>query len=512
MSKRKKRNINNQRGKKREDVSFSHIVLFLSMILFGIFSIAVVQGFDIVKIFQGATDQGRNLPGSILEDANFVINISINSTNFTNPTGNTNITNFSISLPSGFSYLNFTIALNTTVNYSITNTSNLIVVNATDNGTALVVNNTNIYVWFSINASTPGNYNFSIRTFNGSGVGIATLLNETNISVTVNDTTIPNNITFNSSITPRNGSFIGGNSILIDLLAYDNGAIQTLTIALFNSTGAFFNASGSNLTGAFNYTNTTTFSNISEETKLNKNFSLNISNLADRVYFLNITLNDTFNNINATMQTRTYIIDTIFPALTYVGRTDANASYVGRNHVIVEVNSTDTNFNSTNITLFNATSSAIVRSNQTFSVADFGSNSTNVALYINFTGLADGTYFYNVSGNDSAGHLNNTLLTRTVVVDTTNPLLTYGTTTDANGSYVGRNFIIVNVTATEINLNITNVTLNNVTGGANYSNLTLFNSTNPTYINFTNLLDGIYFLNVTANDTAGNRNNSFVTR
>ena len=74
MSKRKKRNL--YRQKRKEDVSYSHIVLFLSMILFGMFSIAVVEGFDIVKIFQGATDQGRNLPGSILEDANFIINIS----------------------------------------------------------------------------------------------------------------------------------------------------------------------------------------------------------------------------------------------------------------------------------------------------------------------------------------------------------------------------------------------------------------------------------------------------
>ncbi|MEK7075120.1 MAG: hypothetical protein AAB968_05130, partial [Patescibacteria group bacterium] len=189
----------------------------------------------------------------------------------------------------------------------------------------LVSNATLAFFTFMINASTPGNYNITVTTMNVSGFS-----NSTNISITVNDTTISNNITFNSTTTPFNGSFVGGNSIFLDIIGYDNGALQTLTIALFNSTGAFFNASGSNLTGEFNYTNATTFSNISQEARLNRNFSLNITNLADRVYFLNITLNDTFNNLNATMQTRTITIDTIFPNLSYVGRTDANGSYVAR--------------------------------------------------------------------------------------------------------------------------------------------------------------------------------------
>jgi CheY-specific phosphatase CheX len=126
--------------------------------------------------------------------------------------------------------------------------------------------------------------------------------------------------------------------------------------------------------------------------------------------------------------------------------------------------------------------------------------------------LPDGTYFFNVTANDTAGNRNVTLQTRTIVVDTTVPVPSYGGGTDANNSFVPRNFIIVNVTVTELNLNITNVSLYNASGFLNQTNITFFNSTNPTYFNYSGLADGVYFFNATANDTAGNRNVTLQTR
>ncbi len=504
--------------------SQSDLMLFMSVVFFGILFLALVSGNYFVNV-RSPGAQPLNLSVNFNEDTQTFFNISINNTAVD---AVNNITQVNITLPSGFTFASGTNTTfnNTGGNVSFGGTNMIITFNATatsayggsgsvtlswNSTNGLVFNNTNTYFQFNSSVATPGSYNLTVTMMNSSGGTGSGAFNVTNISVVVNDTTIPNNITFNGTTTPSNGSYVGGNSIFLDLLAYDNGALQTITLALFNSSGAFFNASGSNLSGTFNYTNTTTFSNVSEETKLNRNFTFNITNLADRVYFLNVTLNDTFNNLNATMQTRTITIDSVFPSLSYVGRTDGNASYVARNFIVVEVNNTDTNFNFTNVTLFNATSSIIVRSNLTFNASDFGSNSTNVALYLNFTSLADGKYFFNVTGNDSAGHLNNTLLTRTVVLDTTVPVPSYAGGSDGNGSFVARPFVLVNITLTEANFNFTNISLANASGQLNQ---TVQNMTNITtqIINFSGLSDGVYFFNVTANDSAGWSNGTLFHR
>ena len=223
--------------------------------------------------------------------------------------------------------------------------------------------------------------------------------------------------------TDANGSYVGRNFIIVNV---------TATELNLNITNVTLN----NVTGGANYSNLTLFNSTNPT-------YINFTNLLDGIYFFNVTANDTAGNRNNSFVTRTIVVDTTIPNLSYVGRTDANGSYVARNFIIVEVNSTDTNFNSTNVSLFNATSSAIVRSNQTFSVADFGSNRTNVALYLNFTALTDGTYFFNVTGNDTAGNRNLTLHTRTVTVDTVSPALTLGEGT------VTSNSITISVTAND---------------------------------------------------------------
>ena len=480
------------------EISLSHVLLFFGLILFGIFSIVIVEGFDVITVTPvnpGAVVNGTNISGPVRENVNFTINITINNSALV---AYDNITQVNITLPSSFSFLNGTNNTNaTTAGYGITfiNTSSVLSWNSTlaaGTSATLISNATLVYFWFMINASTPGAFNITVTTMNVSG-----FTNSTNISITVNDTTAPSNIAF-QGLTPANYSFLAGNetnnaSIFVNISAYDNGAIQTIFFQLNNAS-------------TLNESNRTTISNFSQEFKLNANVTYNFTGLQEGIYFLNVSVNDTFNNVNTSI-IRTFIVDNLAPSANYSLGSDLNGTYLARNFIAVNVTIIETNFNTTNVSLMNATS-FINQSN--LSVRNI--TATNSSLYLNFTNLADGVYFVNVSVNDSAGHMNRSLVTRTFVVDTTNPLLTYGTTTDANGSYVGRNFIIVNVTATEVNLNITNVSLYNASSFLNQTNLTLFNSTNPTYINFTNLLDGIYFFNVTANDTAGNRNNSFVTR
>ena len=83
------------------------------------------------------------------------------------------------------------------------------------------------------------------------------------------------------------------------------------------------------------------------------------------------------------------------------------------------------------------------------------------------------------------------------------PLINYGTGTDSNNVNRSRPWIYVNVSVTETNEDTITFLLYNSTYG-------IINSTSSTTglrtINWTNLVDGTYYYNVTINDTAGNEN------
>ena len=226
--------------------------------------------------------------------------------------------------------------------------------------------------------------------------------------------------------------------------------------------------------------------------------AINWTGLPDGLYTFNVSVRDYANRENVTLS-RIVRVDSGMPVPSYVTGSDSNGSYVGRNFIIANISVIEVNLNTTNVSLMNA-SGAILRSNLTVA---------NQSFYINFTGLDDGMYFVNSTSIDFAGNKNSTE-TRTVVIDTIVPVPSYVTGSDANGSYVGRNFIIANISVIEVNLNTTNVSLMNASGAILRSNLTVANQS--FYINFTGLDDGMYFVNATVNDSAGNRNISFGTR
>src|SRR3989338_8342259 len=473
------------------EVSLSHVLLFFGLILFGIFSIVIVEGFDVITVTPvnpGAVVNGTNISGPVRENVNFTINITINNSALV---AYDNITQVNITLPSSFSFLNGTNNTNaTTAGYGITfiNTSSVLSWNSTlaaGTSASLISNATLVYFWFMINASTPGAFNITVTTMNVSG-----FTNSTNISITVNDTTAPSNIAF-QGLTPANYSFLAGNetnnaSIFVNISAYDNGAIQTIFFQLNNAS-------------TLNESNRTTISNFSQEFKLNANVTYNFTGLQEGIYFLNVSVNDTFNNVNTSI-IRTFIVDNLAPSANYSLGSDLNGTYLARNFIAVNVTIIETNFNTTNVSLMNATS-FINQSN--LSVGNI--TATNSSLYLNFTNLADGVYFVNVSVNDSAGHMNRSLVTRTFVVDTTVPVPSYAGGSDGNNSFVARPFILVNITVSDANFNFTNITLNNASGNLNQTILNLTNSKTQ-IVNLSGLLDGVYFINVTANDTAGWRN------
>ncbi|MBT4539151.1 hypothetical protein HOC32_02600, partial [Candidatus Woesearchaeota archaeon] len=125
------------------------------------------------------------------------------------------------------------------------------------------------------------------------------------------------------------------------------------------------------------------------------------------------------------------------------------------------------------------------------------------------TSLADGSYTFQVYGNDTSNNLNWTE-SRTVTVDGTNPTIIFVDPTDNASTYQTRTNILTNVTATDTN--IANIT----TYLYNASNLVLLNTTinttaSPHFVNFTDLVDGTYLINATAVDNVGNSNDT-VTR
>jgi len=88
------------------------------------------------------------------------------------------------------------------------------------------------------------------------------------------------------------------------------------------------------------------------------------------------------------------------------------------------------------------------------------------------------------------------------VLDNTLPLVQFVAPTDSNGSFLNRNFILANVTASDDFLDTISVRLFNLSGLVQQNT----SSTSPLYVNFNNLIDGTYYLNASANDTSGNEN------
>ncbi|KKL50534.1 hypothetical protein LCGC14_2304530, partial [marine sediment metagenome] len=205
------------------------------------------------------------------------------------------------------------------------------------------------------------------------------------------------------------------------------------------------------------------------------------------VYAIRINVSD--GTINATDDFTYTINDVTLPNIDFVSPTEANDSQLTRNYIQVNVTASDTNGIDT-ITTYLYNSTALVQTN----------TSTTSPLFVNFTNLPDEVYYFNSTANDTANNVNQTE-TRTVSTDTGPPTINYVSPTENSGVSKNQNYVIVNVTAGDPNLDKILIRLYNSTNNLINSSII---STSPNFINFTNLADGQYFYNVTANDTFGN--------
>ncbi|MDA0524439.1 Ig-like domain repeat protein [Methanococcoides alaskense] len=212
--------------------------------------------------------------------------------------------------------------------------------------------------------------------------------------------------------------------------------------------------------------------------------SYNFTSLADGSYQMNASVWDFAGNVNKT-ETRHILLDTAEPAIDHgVGTPSGNFS---QDWILGNLSFSDSWINSSAIYLYN--SSGLV-----------GSSTSGVSPHsYNFTSLADGSYQMNASVWDFAGNINYTE-TRGILLDINDPEITFDASTLEIGNH-SQDWIFGNVTASD-NLGIANITfyLYNSTG--------LFNSTsysgNDMSMNFTSLPSGIYYLNVSVEDLAGN--------
>ncbi|MFH1803079.1 MAG: hypothetical protein ABH864_06570, partial [archaeon] len=127
---------------------------------------------------------------------------------------------------------------------------------------------------------------------------------------------------------------------------------------------------------------------------------------------------------------------------------------------------------------------------------------------INWTGLSDGAYTYNVTVYDYSGLYNYTS-TRTITLDGSPPTVDFVSPTATSGTNLSQTYIVYNISSVDaIGISLISVFLFNST----YDQInTSMSATSPLFGNFSGLGGGVYYMNASANDTSGNNNYSSET-
>ena len=233
-----------------------------------------------------------------------------------------------------------------------------------------------------------------------------------------------------------------------------------------------------------------TWSNVTVNTTAAQR-TINWTGLGDGIYYYNVTVWDLYNNYNST-ETRKITLDNTNPKITFGVGTESNNSYESRNWIYANVSVIEINEANETFAIYNSTWSNVTV------------NTTANQRFINWTNLANDTYYYNVTIYDYAGNYNLTE-TRKITLDTTYPQISFNAGTELNDSYESRNWIYANVSLTEINEANVTFELYNATSGA-LLNRTLNTTAAQRFLNWTNRANGEYYYNVSVYDRAGNLN------
>ena len=221
------------------------------------------------------------------------------------------------------------------------------------------------------------------------------------------DTNFTFNITINNTDTGEVANITWVNITL------QSSLIPTLSTNGTDASGVLSGSSGSNVLMWYN----TTGGYVINGSNDFKHFWFNASSLTPAVY--NITV-DTFNSTDVSTSNITVTInDTTSPSLVnYSNFTSGNNTNVSA--IMINISAEDNGvISAILIELFNSTHNRV----------NYSSSATS-PLFANFTGHAEGTYYFNATVNDTYNNINTTTLTRTVLVDTTDPVIVLSSPAD----------------------------------------------------------------------------------
>ncbi|GAH68942.1 unnamed protein product, partial [marine sediment metagenome] len=173
------------------------------------------------------------------------------------------------------------------------------------------------------------------------------------------------------------------------------------------------------------------------------------SSMTQGSHTVNYYCNDSSNNLNDTEQ-ETFFIDSIYPLIDFTTGTEDNDTAFSRNWIFVNVSVTEDNFENITYRLYNSTEEV---NTTTY---------TTEIKEINWTSLSDETYTYNVTIVDVANN-QNTTETRTIILDNVAPVMNYVNPTENSGVSRSRNYIEINITALDDNLDSIVIKLYNLT-------------------------------------------------
>jgi len=328
------------------------------------------------------------------------------------------------------------------------------------------INLTETSGWKLVNGSTPSTSVFTAVLTNFSSLNIkgdwGSSTDEKacidNVVVTsINDSdTMPPYFTYIDNVTITNSQSVAVDFNATDEIGFDSFAVNDTALFSINQTGYF----------------------------------TNISALSIGIYYVNVSINDTSNNLNSTiiLINVSSVTDSAKPNIT--------------------INSpTNTTYTTTTI-LLNITSVDETEIDSCWYSLDSGSinitmtNSSSEFTNTNST-MSQGSHTVNFYCNDTSNNINNS---ESVVffIDSIHPTIDFVTPTTPTGNY-SQSYILVNVTATDTNFDTILINFYNSTNSLLQSNSS---TTNSLYVNLSSLADGVYYFNATANDTLNNLNST----
>ncbi len=276
--------------------------LFLrKAILLGFITLIAVMGLVLAEHIVRTSTIGIDF-GSVNEDLTNLYNFSVNNTD---TVVTANITEVNITLPAGFAF-DIKVDGNGTNGTSagshiFSNTTTILTWKNASTSLSLIVNQTTHYFSFNATASIPGTYNFTVQTRNASGA-----LTSSSLNVTINDTTIPSDLSFASRSAAARAN-LSATGMFFNVTVTDNGLPQSVRFLFYNASGAQF----------YNSTNVTISVNSSW---------VNFTGLTDGTFVVYALANDTKGNLNTTGANRTVTLDTSSPIVTLT-RSSSSTKY-----------------------------------------------------------------------------------------------------------------------------------------------------------------------------------------